>query len=117
MLEARSDRSSSTGGRREALASRLVFLLNPRAFSRGLESRDTYREERGYWRRGEEKEETFSIGSQFILDLGDKGNSVFTRCANTTWTILMNFRNERTLFKEFAPFLCSCIIETTMLVS
>lgn len=42
MLEARSDRSSSTGGRRGALASRLVFL-NPRAFSRGLESRDTYR--------------------------------------------------------------------------
>lgn len=43
MLEARSDRSSSTRGRRGALASRLVFLLNPRAFSRGLESRDTYR--------------------------------------------------------------------------
>lgn len=43
MLEARSDRSSSTGGRRGTLASRLVFLLNPRAFSRGLESRDTYR--------------------------------------------------------------------------
>lgn len=41
MLEARSDRSSSTG--RGTLASRLVFLLNPRAFSRGLESRDTYR--------------------------------------------------------------------------
>lgn len=32
-------------------------------------------EEGGY--RGEEMEETFSIGFQLILDLGGKGNSVF----------------------------------------
>lgn len=75
MLEARSDRSSSTGGgeRHWRVASSFAWIHvclvvdSSRAIHIG--------EEGGY--RGKEMEETFSIGFQLILDLGGKGNSVF----------------------------------------